>query len=126
MKYLILILVGVITIQSIISPTYSVKVQGKSMEPFLSEEDNVIITEIRNNKDLNIGDIVLYENDNNKIMHRIMFIGEDEKGWYAFIKGDANTCPDGEKCWLEDNKLKSIVFKIRENQIIGKIENNLY
>ena len=108
-------------IQTMMNPTYSVEVYGNSMEPLFSEGDDLVINEIKNINDLNINDVVLYESGDKKILHRVLYAGEDIDGDYVIVKGDANDCPDGFACWLEDDKTKSIAFKIRLNQIIGKV-----
>ena len=127
MKYLILILMGVIIIQQIINPfeiepreIFEVNTLGNSMEPLIHSGDKILIEDVKNKNELRVGDIVLYENYKGiNILHEIEYIGEDEYGIYYVIKGVNNDCPDGVACWLEEGKGKSIAFKIRFKQILG-------
>lgn len=58
-----------------------------SMKPKLNVKDLVLIK--KTNK-VNIGDIVVYKNDDSEIIHRIVA----KKGKYIITKGDANNIDD--------------------------------
>lgn len=66
-----------------------------SMLPTLGENSNGIKIVPDSPEQINIGDIVSYEQDNKLIVHRVMSKGEDEKGVYFVTKGDNNTETDG-------------------------------
>ncbi len=76
-----------------------------SMIPFLDENSNAIQIKPKTEKELKEGDIISYsytiidEKRTRKeiIIHRIIKIGYDEKGWYAITKGDNNKKEDPEK-----------------------------
>ena len=85
-----------------------------SMEPSLWKGVYTIEFEIGNENtqvkkdDLKIGDIISYKSKSrSNIIHRIVKIGNDEKGWYAQTKGDNNRKADSEL--------------VRENQLIGVV-----
>ena len=54
-------------------------------------------------KDIKEGDIISYRLDTEIIVHRVVRIGSDNKGWYAITKGDANQQADP--------------YLVRENQV---------
>ena len=71
-----------------------------SMDPVIDKHANSI--EIIPIKDkLKIGDIVSYEFEGKKIIHRIVNISEDENGTYYVMKGDNNRYNDKNKIRFE-------------------------
>lgn len=67
---------------------FVIDVMGNSMDPFLKAGQKV---EIRGVENLEIGDIVLYENyEKNLILHRIIYLSND----YFIAKGDNNEFAD--------------------------------
>ncbi len=78
-----------------------------SMEPTLWK--GVYTIEIEEDKDkLKEGDIISFKSTSgSNLIHRIVEIGEDEKGWFARTKGDNNKKIDPEF--------------VRENQLIGVV-----
>jgi hypothetical protein len=66
-----------------------------SMKPVFDESSNGIRIAPKNSEQLNIGDIVTYEKDENLIVHRIVSRGQDEQGEYFIVKGDNNQIEDG-------------------------------
>lgn len=56
---------------------------------------------------LKVGDIISYWRYNLRIIHRIVEIGRDDKGWFAIAQGD--------------NQAESDLEKIRPEQIIGVV-----
>ncbi len=54
--------------------------------------------------DIQIGDIISYTSEYGSIIHRVIEIGHDEKGWFAIVKGDNNDIPDPWKVRFEQVK----------------------
>lgn len=60
-----------------------------SMDPLIDEESNVIQIKPKSEEDIHIGDIVSYEDSfKHLILHRVVGIGEDEKGKFFILMGD--------------------------------------
>ena len=76
------------------------KVNGNSMYPTLQQGDIVGASPIISN--LTESDIIIYENYNMLVVHRIIGIGEDYFGRYYIVKGDHNLLIDNEKVRLGD------------------------
>ncbi len=76
-----------------------------SMDSFIDEGANGLEIIPKSAYDIQVGDIIAYRFDliNNLIVHRVIKISSDEKGWYAITKGD--------------NSLFRDPFKVRFNQI---------
>lgn len=74
-------------IPGIIGPT-------NSMYPLLSANTTVLEKKPESEEELYIGDIIIYEYKDTRIIHRIIDIGFDKQGWYATTKGDNNPKPD--------------------------------
>ncbi len=85
-----------------------------SMKPFLDEKSNAIEIKPNSEKDLQVGDIISYNyNENGKnitIIHRIIKIGYDDKGWYAITKGDNNKEADPKK--VRFSQIKRVLVAI--------------
>lgn len=77
---------------------------SNSMSPLLSENAKGIEIKPSSPKEIHVGDIISYKKNNEIISHRVIEIGEDEKGWYCKTKGDNSLVEDG---------------KIRFDQITG-------
>jgi len=68
----------------------------QSMIPVFGTGANGIRVIPESEKSIELGDIVTYESDNGDlIVHRVIEIGEDEKGTYFVVKGDNNLFSDG-------------------------------
>jgi signal peptidase I len=67
-----------------------------SMLPVLDGNTNALEIIPRNYTELQPGDIISYKLDNKIIIHRIIEIGLDDDGWYAYTKGDNNAEKDPE------------------------------
>lgn len=70
----------------------------KSMDPVLDETVNGISIKPTSPEQLKEGDIISfypYEGSEYLIVHRIIKIGKDEKGWFAITKGDNSFQEDG-------------------------------
>ncbi|MEM2478962.1 MAG: signal peptidase I [Candidatus Pacearchaeota archaeon] len=75
----------------------------KSMDPVLDVEANAIEIKPSNETEISPGDIISYRSSLSKelIIHRVIEVGYDEKGWYAIAKGDNNPTHDPEKIRFE-------------------------
>ncbi len=84
----------------------------KSMDPVLDIEANAIEIRPSSPEELIVGDIISYKSkiSQDVIIHRIVYIGYDDKGWYAIAKGDNNKNPDPEKIRFE--QIKGVVVAI--------------
>ncbi len=67
-----------------------------SMDPILDSEANGIEIIPTSEEDIRVGDIITYEASWNEglVVHRVIFIGEDEEGWYCVTKGDNSRFTD--------------------------------
>lgn len=74
--------------------TMSSYADTRSMEPLINSYSNGIETIPKSENDLKVGDIVVYENEQGPIVHRVIYIGEDRQGKYFLVKGDNNKFPD--------------------------------
>ena len=82
------------------------------MDPVIDENSTILEFEVLNPEELHEGDIISYKYNNEIIIHRIIKISSDEKGWYCITKGDNN--------YEEDP------FKIRFENIVGVTVGILY
>lgn len=69
---------------------------SNSMIPVLDEGHNSIEITPKDPKEIQVGDIISYNNPyaNGIIIHRVIGINYDEEGWYAVVKGDNLNFPD--------------------------------
>ncbi|MBW2981439.1 hypothetical protein KY343_01035 [Candidatus Woesearchaeota archaeon] len=70
-----------------------------SMDPLFDAEANTIEIKPEKPSDINVGDIISYRprDMDSLIVHRVVDIGNDNKGWYAVAKGDNVEQPDPDK-----------------------------
>jgi len=66
-----------------------------SMIPVLDKDSNGIRIVPESEEDIDIGDIVTFEKDNQLIVHRVVEKGTDKEGTYFITKGDNNPVTDG-------------------------------
>jgi hypothetical protein len=66
-----------------------------SMLPVLDEGSNGIRIVPKSEKDIHIGDIITFNQDNMFIVHRVIDIGTDSEGTYFVTKGDNSPVSDG-------------------------------
>jgi len=78
-----------------------------SMKPVLDRESNGIRIKPENKEQIKVGDIITFEQDGYLIIHRVVEIGEDDKGTYFITKGDNSNVTDG-KIRFEDIKYITI------------------
>jgi len=83
-----------------------------SMDPVLDYGHNAIEIIPKKTTDLQVGDIASYKSPYVKgtIIHRIIKISRDEKGWYAIFKGDNNSKPDPYKVRFDQIKRKVVAI----------------
>jgi len=65
-----------------------------SMKPVFDKEANGIRIKPTNESQINIGDIISYQSNDNLIVHRVIEKGADSDGVYFVVKGDNNNLPD--------------------------------
>lgn len=78
-----------------------------SMKPVLDKDSNGIRIKPENAEQIDIGDIVTFEQDNELIIHRVIEKGKDEKGTWFITKGDNNNVSDG-KIYFQDIRYVTI------------------
>lgn len=109
-----IILVAVVLI-SLVSTKFSYYLLGiasGSMEPEIRVGDAVLAHKIKDDEKLEVGDIIVFEQNNIKIVHRIEKCEKDEEGnMYYVTKGDANSSSDNNKLYIDDIEAK-VVAKI--------------
>ena len=81
-----------------------------SMDPFLDEGSNALQLVPTSAEDIHVGDIVSYKKGDSRIIHRVIYIGEDEDGTYFVLKGDNNPTSDPGKIRFE--QIDRILFAI--------------
>lgn len=73
-----------------------------SMDPFIDEHANAIEIIPKDPADIQQGDIISYHTVFGTLIHRVIEVGEDEKGIYYLVQGDNNSFPDPFKVRFED------------------------
>lgn len=83
-----------------------------SMDPLLDEDSNAIQIIPQSEDEIQIGDIISYESEylGGTLIHRVIYIGEDENGKYFIAKGDNNPDPDPEK--IRFSQIKRVLVGI--------------
>ena len=87
-------------------------VDSNSMDPTIDSGANGLEIKPLSTTDINVGDIISYKLGNDIIVHRVIEIGIDSRGWYAVAKGDNNAEKDP--------------FKIRFNDVHGIVVGVIY
>ena len=75
-------------------PTLSRYADTNSMLPVIDKGANGIRV-VPQEGDIEVGDIITFEDNNKLIVHRVIEIGTDQKGTYFITKGDNNVFDDG-------------------------------
>ena len=91
-------------------PYWSKFANTNSMDPLIDENSNGIEIKPISEDQIIAGDIISYKYNNSLIIHRVMEVGQDTKGWYAITKGDNNTFTDQEK--VRFNQVEGILIGI--------------
>ena len=83
-----------------------------SMDPVLDETANAIEVIPKSNEGIHVGDIISYNSEyaDGTIIHRIIKIDKDDKGWYCIVKGDNNQSPDPGK--IRFNQIRRVLVAI--------------
>jgi len=80
-----------------------------SMKPVLDENSNGIKIKPVSEEEINIGDIITFQEGNYLVIHRVIQKGSDENGIYFITKGDDNNVSD-EKIRFKDIRYKTIAL----------------
>ena len=81
-----------------------------SMEPVLGKYSNAIEIVPKNESEIKVGDIIVYESEQGLIVHRVIERGVDGAGVYFITKGDNNITPDSYK--VRFSRIQRIVVGI--------------
>ena len=83
-----------------------------SMDPFLDIGSNALQLVPTSVDQIEVGDIVSYQRGADRIIHRVVFIGNDDDGIYFIVKGDNNPASDPGKVRFEqiDRVLFAIIY----------------
>jgi hypothetical protein len=83
-----------------------------SMDPVIDAGANAIQIVPKDIADIHVGDIVSYTSGyaDGTIIHRVIEIGYDDKGWYCLMKGDNNSRNDQGK--VRFSQIKRVVVAI--------------
>ncbi len=91
-------------------PYYLLGIATGSMEPKIRIGDAILAHKVKDDNDIKIDDIVVYENGGKKIVHRVHSKETNEQGNIVYItKGDANGSDDGIELTIDDIDGKVIV-----------------
>ena len=80
-----------------------------SMLPIINKDANGIKIKPESPEQINVGDIISFEDDNRTIVHRVVEKGIDEKGNYFITKGDNNQVRDNK---IRFSQIKEITIGI--------------
>jgi len=80
-----------------------------SMLPFLSENSTGVGIKPETEKDIHVGDIITFKQDNKVVVHRVVDKGEDEKGAYFITKGDNNGIKDSK---IQFENIDSVIVAV--------------
>lgn len=94
------------------NPIWSKYSDTNSMDPVLDKGANGLQIIPDSADDIHIGDIITYEPDwsDKLIVHRVIYIGEDNEGWYAVTKGDNSDKTDPGK--IRFNKIRYLLIGV--------------
>ena len=86
-----------------------------SMEPIIAKGANGLSIIPESENDIHVGDIVTYTPDiegyrDKLVIHRIIKLDNDDKGWYAIIKGD--NLPKQDPGRIRFNQIKRLLIGI--------------
>lgn len=73
--------------------TYSISVQDTNSMDGLIDVGHILAM-TKDFGELYVGDPIMYRHHIQIILHQIVFIGEDKKGWFAITKGTNHFFPD--------------------------------
>ena len=78
-------------------PYWSKFLDTNSMDPVIDEDSNAIQIRPDSPSDIHVGDVISYRAEQGVIIHRVVEVGADAKGWYAVTRGDNNAHADAQK-----------------------------
>ncbi len=86
----------------------------KSMLPVLNKDTNALQVVPKCPEEIKLGDIISYKSDyaDGIIIHRVVFIGQDDQGVYFVMKGDNNPASDPGKirCPQMQRKVVALIY----------------
>ena len=65
-----------------------------SMDPLLDIGHNGLEIIPESPEEIKVGEIIAYDKGDTRIIHRVVEVGKDNKGWFAIAKGDNNLIAD--------------------------------
>jgi len=86
-----------VTIDSVPGRVYETAIftNTNSMDPLIDDGSQAIQIVPKTPEEIKVGDIISYDSGSHgTIIHRVIQISKDDKGWYATVKGDNNPSPD--------------------------------
>jgi hypothetical protein len=83
-----------------------------SMLPLLYQDTIVLEKAPPDTADIFLGDIIIFEAEGNRIIHRVIKIGWDDQGWFAVTRGDNNPKDDP--------------YRVRFEQVRGVVVGIIY
>ena len=84
-----------------------------SMLPVISDNSKVLILELENKSQINVGDIIGFNYDIYMVSHRVIKKGFDSQGLYFVTKGDHNLRDDMSFCGkVRPSQIKGVVIGI--------------
>lgn len=95
------------------NPQWSTFTDTNSMDPVFDAGHYAIQEVPQSERDIHVGDIISYQHpgvSQGNLIHRVIKVGTDDKGWYAVVKGDNNTLPDPGK--VRFSQVKKVVTAI--------------
>ncbi len=94
------------------NPEWASFTDTNSMDPVFDYGANAIEIIPQSTEQIHLGDIISYRSkySNIPIIHRVINIGEDNRGWYCKVKGDNNKISDLEK--IRFNQVERLVVAI--------------
>jgi len=83
-------------------PYYIIGIASESMTPKINKGDAVIIKKINNEKELKEGQVIVYEKEGKKVVHRLVKTKIKKGTKYYITKGDANNANDNVVLKIDD------------------------
>lgn len=80
-----------------------------SMVPFLNANANGIGVLPSSGEEINVGDVITYDNGKELVVHRVIEKGEDSEGIYFITKGDNSPVVDGK---VRFSQVKSVLVGV--------------
>lgn len=81
-----------------------------SMDPLIDAGANALQVIPDHPDEIHVGDVITYARGDQRIIHRVVYIGQDTVGWYCIVKGDNNKIADPGKIRFE--QIDRVLFGI--------------